>query len=113
MSNRVDPKLNTVLDPLPKVNIIKPLNMNSKNFDSFPPLPTPKLQPLNTEVFKFPSLRNIPIDKVTKKQIKKTKKVIIKKDTNYLKNISQLAIYFFILLIILTIIIFFYKKNKK
>lgn len=117
MSNRVEPKLNTILDPLPKENIIKPLNMRSKNFDSFPPLPTPKLQPLNKEVVKFVGLRNLPVEKnVTKKEIKKSvkelEKDIKKKQPSFLKNVSQIAMYFFLLLIILTLIIFFIKKIK-
>lgn len=119
MSNRVDPKLNTILDPLPKINNIKPLNLRSKNFDSFPPLPTPKLQPLNKDAIKFVGLRNIPVDKkVSKKEIKKQVKKIKKeikeikmKEPSFIKNISQFALYFFISIIIFTLIMFFYKKK--
>jgi hypothetical protein len=118
MSNRVEPKLNTILNPLPKENIIKPLNMRSKNFDSFPPLPTPKLQPLNKDTMKFVGLRNLPDDKkvskkIIKKSLKKVKKYIKKKEQSFLKNISQLALYFFSFIMIFTLIMFLYKKNKK
>jgi hypothetical protein len=114
MSNRVDPKLNTILDPLPKENIIKPLNMRSKNFDSFPPLKTPKLQPLNKDSIKFVGLRNLPKDRVSKKIKKSVKKIKNKqqnKQQNILQNISQLILYFFIFLIILTILKFLINKK--
>jgi hypothetical protein len=73
MSNRVEPVLNTVLPELPKTNVIIPLNIKSKSFDSFPPMATPKLQPLKIEVITYPSLRgisrkDIPVEKEEKIQ---------------------------------------------
>uniref|UniRef100_A0A6C0GZK7 Uncharacterized protein n=1 Tax=viral metagenome TaxID=1070528 RepID=A0A6C0GZK7_9ZZZZ len=82
MSNRVPPILNTILDPLPKENIIIPLNLRSKQINSFPPLKTPKLQELKKEIITFPIFRGIKylkLPKITKK-IKKTK---IDSDDNY------------------------------
>jgi len=73
MSNRVEPVLNTVLPELPKTNEIIPLNIKSKSFDSFPPMATPKLQPLKIEVITYPSLRGL-----SKKDIIKEKPIVVK-----------------------------------
>jgi hypothetical protein len=64
-----EPVLNTILPPLPKTNEIIPLNLRSKSIDSFPPMATPKLQPLNKDRLTFPGLRggvedNKPVEKV-------------------------------------------------
>lgn len=107
MSNRIEPKLNTILDPLPKTNIIKPLNMRSKNFDSFPPLKTPKLQPLNVEVVKYIGLRNIPNEKSEKVKQKIIKSKKIKEETSYLSLNLILSIFFIFMLILII------RKNKK
>ena len=47
MSNTILPKLNTILPPLPKQNIIIPLDIISNNYDSFPPMKTPIIQKTN------------------------------------------------------------------
>ena len=75
MSNRVEPVLNTVLPELPKTNEIIPLNIKSKSFDSFPPMNTPRLQPLKIEVITYPSLRGI-----SRKDLIKEKPVVVKED---------------------------------
>ena len=59
MSNRIEPKLNTPLPELPKNNILIPLDIISIQYNSFPNMKTPKLQPLNKNILTFPSIRNV------------------------------------------------------
>jgi hypothetical protein len=114
MSNRVPPILNTILDPLPKQNIIIPLNLRSKQINSFPPLKTPKLQELNKEIITIPIFRGIKnieylkLPKITKK-IKKTK---IDSDDNY---VFKFLFYFWIIYFIIFIFLYLYLSslNKK
>ena len=81
MSNRVEPKLNTQLDTLPKENIIIPLDIRSVKQDSYPNMQTPKLQALNQEIITYPGLRgNKPIKKLEDK--KKVFKPIVRKCNN-------------------------------
>ena len=75
MSNRVEPILNTVLPELPKTNEIIPLNIKSKSFDSFPPMATPKLQPLKIEVITYPTFRGI-----SRKDLIKEEPVVVKEE---------------------------------
>jgi hypothetical protein len=62
MSNTVLPKLNTILPPLPKKNIIIPLDIISHNYDSFPPMKTPIIQETNKNILTFPDLRGVVIN---------------------------------------------------
>jgi len=62
MSNTVLPKLNTILPPLPKNNIIIPLDIISHNYDSFPPMKTPIIQKTNKNILTFPDLRGVIIN---------------------------------------------------
>jgi len=62
MSNTVLPKLNTILPPLPKNNIIIPLDIISHNYDSFPPMKTPIIQKTNKNILTFPDLRGVVIN---------------------------------------------------
>ena len=62
MSNTVLPKLNTILPPLPKKNIIIPLDIISHNYDSFPPMKTPIIQETNKNILTFPDLRGVIIN---------------------------------------------------
>lgn len=98
MSNRVPPVLNTILTPLPEKNIIMPLNIISKSYDSFPPMNTPRLQPLNKEIITYPNLRGITYikDEVDKK------KVIIQKEEY---SVIYYQIIFFMIIIIIGIIL--------
>jgi len=59
MSNVVQPKLNTILPPLPNKNIIIPLDIISNNYDSFPPMKTPIIQETNKNILTFPDLRGV------------------------------------------------------
>jgi hypothetical protein len=65
------------LQPLPKINNIKPLDLVSNTYDSFPPMKTPKLQETKEETINYINLRNIPKDvpikKIEKKKTKKNK----------------------------------------
>lgn len=74
-----EPVLNTILPPLPKTNEIIPLNLRSKSIVSFPPMATPKLQPLNKDRISFPGLKGITLIPPTKVEVKvkKTKKLDI------------------------------------
>jgi hypothetical protein len=104
MSNRVEPKLNTQLDNLPKENIIIPLDIRSVRQDSYPNMQTPKLQALNQEIITYPGLRgNKPIKKLEDK--KKIFKPIVRKCNNlidffiiFLKALMIIAITYTILL---------------
>jgi len=104
MSNRVEPKLNTQLDNLPKENIIIPLDIRSVKQDSYPNMQTPKLQALNQEIITYPGLRgNKPIKKLEDK--KKVFKPIVRKCNNlidffiiFLKALMIIAITYTILL---------------
>jgi hypothetical protein len=107
MSNRVEPKLNTQLDILPKENIIIPLDIRSVRQDSFPNMQTPKLQPLNQEIISYPGLRgNKPTKKNKKIKDKKVfKPIVIRKCNNlidffiiFLKTLMIVAITYTILL---------------
>jgi hypothetical protein len=83
MSNRVEPKLNTQLDILPKENIIIPLDIRSVRQDSYPNMKTPKLQPLNQEIVTYPGLRG---NKPTKKiEVKKVIKQVKRKCNKFLE----------------------------
>ena len=62
MSNVIQPKLNTILPPLPKKNIIIPLDIISNNYDSFPPMKTPIIQDINKNILTFPDLRGVIIN---------------------------------------------------
>lgn len=77
MSNIFPPKLQPVLSELPDKNIIKPLDIISKSFDSFPPLKTPKIMTENKETIDYPAFYGIKIFK-QKENIdqQKTKKTI-------------------------------------
>lgn len=97
MSNRVEPVLNTVLPELPKTNQIIPLNIKSKSFDSFPPMATPKLQPLKIEVITYPSLRGI-----SRKDLIKEEPVVVKEDKIIIKEPQMINK---MILIIMTIFI--------
>ena len=107
MSNRVEPILNTPLDPLPKENIILPLNLRSTQYNSFPNMKTPKLQEIKGENLHFPALRNSVV-LIKKKEIKPIKKPIEKpkkKSSNFLLILLLIAIIVFIIFIILRYII--------
>ncbi len=84
MSNRTEPKLNTPLPEMPKQNIILPLNLRSTQFNSFPNMKTPKLQPLNKDGIFFPNLRGIKVKNSPKKRNNPNKKIIKKKENNKL-----------------------------
>jgi len=58
----VKPVLDTILSPLPATNIIIPLNIFSKHFDSFPPMKTPIIQETNQNVLTFPNLRGVKLE---------------------------------------------------
>jgi hypothetical protein len=72
-----EPQLKTILQPLPKINNIKPLDLVSNTYDSFPPMKTPKLQETKEETINYINLRNIPKDvpikKIKKNKVKKNK----------------------------------------
>jgi hypothetical protein len=86
MSNRVEPKLNTQLDTLPKENIIIPLDIRSVKQDSYPNMKTPKLQALNQEIITYPGLRgNKPTKKNKKIEDKKVIKPVIRKCNKFLE----------------------------
>ena len=107
MSNRVEPKLNTQLDILPKENIILPLNLRSVQSDSFPNMKTPKLQPLNVEIVTFPGLRGAKSNNIVK--YKKEIKPVVKKS----KKIISFGIIFLIAFMAITLLytVLLYIKN--
>jgi hypothetical protein len=89
-----EPVLNTILPPLSKTNEIIPLNLRSKSIVSFPPMATPKLQPLNKDRISFPGLKGItlipPTKMVVEEKVKKTKKLNIT-STPYIKSLSTVG----------------------
>lgn len=89
-----EPVLNTILPPLPKTNEIIPLNLRSKSIVSFPPMATPKLQPLNKDRISFPGLKGItlipPTKMVVEEKVKKTKKLNIT-STPDIKSLSTVG----------------------
>jgi hypothetical protein len=93
-----EPVLNTILPPLPKINKITPLDLRSKSFDSFPPLPTPKLQPLNIDRVAYlgfegfttiPTTKETPNKKVKINKVIKNKKIIVPTRPNINKTIIK------------------------
>ena len=106
------PVLNTILEALPKKNIIIPLNLRSNSYDSFPPIKTPKLQSEKNEIITFPDLRGIPkYNKVVKKVNKKIYKITEKLENNIIlphkkskKSIFKFFIIFLFSLILCSII---------
>ena len=101
MSNTVLPKLNTILPPLPKKNIIIPLDIISHNYDSFPPMKTPIIQETNKNILTFPDLRGVVINE------KFTLSAKSKKKTNY-----NILIFTLISILILIILLFIIKAYK-
>ena len=97
------PKLNTILDSLPKENVILPLNLSSKQIYSYPPIKTPKLQELNKQIYPIPpGLRGL--GSTIKKDNKK--KIIKKNNPKYQFNCT-------FIFIILIIILFLYLMREK
>ncbi len=92
------PVLKTILNPLPKTNIILPLNLSSKLIDSFPPLKTPKLQELNKETILIPNLRGIRQKNL--KKIKIIEKIELPKQKSNYKKYMIFGIIMTLLLII-------------
>lgn len=86
-----EPQLKTILQPLPKINNIKPLDLVSNTYDSFPPMKTPKLQETKVETINFINLRNIPKDVPIKK--------IEKKKTHKKNRMGPILRFFLIFLI--------------
>jgi hypothetical protein len=104
MSNVVLPKLNTILPPLPKENIIIPLDIISNNYDSFPPMKTPIIQEVNKNILTYPDLRGVVIsEKFT--MSKNNENYTISQDNN--KNI---LIHILISIVIIIIIFLLIKK---
>jgi len=60
MSNIFPPKLMPILEPLPEINEIQPLNLISFHIPKYPPMKTPKLQDLQNETITYPLLRSQP-----------------------------------------------------
>jgi len=104
MSNTVLPKLNTILPPLPKENIIIPLDIISHNYDSFPPMKTPIIQKTNKNILTFPDLRGVVINE---------KFTLSKNSENYtLSQDNNTNILLHTLFSIVIIIIIFYVIEK-
>ena len=102
MSNQ--PLLNTILPPLPKTNNILPLNLSSKEINSFPPLKTPKLQELNKQTVTSLGLQGIKTKPNTPNKIIKPKNKQKKQKSN------KMCINIVSLIIIIMIVLFIYKK---
>jgi hypothetical protein len=92
-----EPQLKTILQPLPKINNIKPLDLVSNTYDSFPPMKTPKLQETKLENINYIGLRNMPKYKPIKK-IKKNK--VDKNNKNNKKNNMNPLLRFFLIFLI-------------
>jgi len=99
MSNTVLPKLNTILPPLPKENIIIPLDIISHNYDSFPPMKTPVIQETNKNIITYPDLRGIIVNEKFAISTKSKKK-------------TNINILIFTLISILILILFIIKAYK-
>lgn len=102
MSNTVLPKLNTILPPLPKNNIIIPLDIISHNYDSFPPMKTPIIQKTNKNILTFPDLRGVVINENFTLS-KNSENYTISKDNNI--NILLHTLFSILIIIIIIIII--------
>jgi len=98
MSNRIEPKLSTPLPELPKNNILIPLDIISIQYNSFPNMKTPKLQPLNKNTLTFPAMRNVvkPL-KVLESLERSTP---IKKVNKLIKRCKNMYIYYLLIFII-------------
>jgi len=104
MSNTVIPKLNTILPPLPKQNIIIPLDIISNNYDSFPPMKTPIIQKTNKNMITYPDLRGVVFrENMTVSKNNNKKKYTISKNNNI--NILLHTLISIVILIIIFIII--------
>ena len=102
MSNTVLPKLNTILPPLPKNNIIIPLDIISHNYDSSPPMKTPIIQKTNKNILTFPDLRGVVINENFTLS-KNSENYTISQDNNtniLLHTLISIVIIFIIFLII-------------
>jgi len=105
MSNVVLPKLNTILPPLPKKNILIPLDIISHNYDSFPPMKTPIIQKTNKNILTFPDLRGVIINENFTLS-KNNENFTLSQDNNI--NILLHTLFSIVILIIIFLII---KKN--
>jgi len=106
MSNTILPKLNTILPPLPKENIIIPLDIISHNYDSFPPMKTPIIQKTNKNILTFPDLRGVAINE---------NMTVSKNNENYTiskNNNINIILHILISIIIVIIILFLIKLYK-
>jgi len=118
------PKFNTILPPMPEVNVIPPLNYSSDSIQRFPPMKTPKLQDLQNETITYPDFRAqtdlikiiyppkeaigaTEIIRVIRKPIERKeekKEIVIPRSRNY-------EIFKIILYIILILLIFYILKS--
>ena len=107
MSNRVEPKLNTPLPELPKNNTLIPLDIISTQYNSYPNMKTPKLQPLNKEPVISPKLeikvkpsKLLRPSKPSKLSIPSKPSKLIKKNKKFIKKSKNLHIYYLLIFII-------------
>jgi hypothetical protein len=118
------PKLNTILPPMPEINVIAPLSYSSESIQRFPPMKTPKLQDLQNETITYPDFRAqtdlikiiyppkeaigaTEIIRVIRKPIERKeekKEIVIPRSRNY-------EIFKIILYIILILLIFYILKS--
>ena len=124
MSNIFPPKLMPILEPLPEINEIQPLNLISFHIPKYPPMKTPKLQDLQNETITYPDFRAqtdvvkiiyppkeaigaTEIIRVIRKPVEKKeekKEIVIPRSRNY-------EIFKIILYIILILLIFYILKS--
>jgi len=125
MSNIFPPKLMPILEPLPEINNIHPLDYVSNSVDKFPPMKTPRIQALQNETITYPEFRNqskpttiiypakkaiAPVEII--KEVKPIKDIVIENEVKEVKKIKVprskgYDLYIIILYIILIILIYY------